>query len=278
MPREPTAQEDGPGQGQGQGQAGARAILRVPEVLVEIARNRAGRSLAELSARLSIPKASLHRLVRTLESGGYLVNDGGVYRIGPRSFHLASLIAPLAPGRSILLAARPELERLAEVTGETVMLGVLSDDRAEIVYVDVIDSSQAIRFTIRIGDRRSLYSVASGKAALAFFAPDALHAYLAGTDFVRFTPHTTSKDDLPARLAAIRRNGSAFDDSGRAPGASAVASPVLDAAGQPTGSISVAGPSDRMAANRPQIEMMVREAGERVSRTSGYEGAYPPQL
>ncbi len=264
-------------EGGGEGQAGARAILRVPEVLIEIASSRSGRSLAELGAQLSIPKASLHRLVRTLESGGYLVHDSGVYRLGPGSFHLAGLIAPLQSGRSLVEGARPELERLADATGETVMLGQLSDDRTEIVYVDVIDSRQPVRFTIPIGDRRPLYSVASGKAALAFFSPDARDDYAETTVFTRFTPNTTTRDELPDLLALVRSGACAFDDSGRAPGASAVASPVFDPAGMPIGAISVAGPCDRIAARQSEIEASVRKAAERISRVLGYGGTYPPQ-
>jgi DNA-binding IclR family transcriptional regulator len=262
----------------GEGQAGARAILRVPEVLIEIASSRSGHSLADLSARLSIPKASLHRLVRTLESGGYLVHDGGVYRLGPARFHLGSLIAPIQLGRSLVEAARPELERLADATGETIMLGSLSEDRTEIVYVDVIDSRQPVRFTISIGDRRALYSVASGKAALAFFSPGALGAYLDGTAFTRFTPSTTSKAELPGLLPQVRAQACAFDDGGRAPGASALASPVFNSEGHLDGAISVAGPTDRIIANRPRIEPLVRKAGERISRALGYDGAYPPEI
>jgi IclR family acetate operon transcriptional repressor len=264
------------GESTGENQAGARAILRVPQVLIEIASSRSGQSLADLSAQLSIPKASLHRIVRTLESGGYLVHDAGIYRLGPNSFHLAGLIVPLAPGRAIPVVARPELERLAEATGETVMLGVLSDDRTEIVYADVIDSKEAVRFTIPVGDRRPLYSVASGKAVLAFLPPDALRAYLGHVAFTAFTPHTTNKEALPGILPAVRASGVAFDDSGRALGASALASPVFDASGKPICAISAAGPTDRIAAQRSHIELVVRKAGERISRVMGYGGAYPP--
>ncbi len=259
-------------------QTGARAILRVPEVLIEIASSRSGKSLAELSAQLNIPKASLHRIVRTLESGAYLVLDDGIYKLGPNSFHLANLIAPMAPGRPILMATRPELERLAGGTGETVMLGLLSDDGSEVMYADVIDSKEAVRFTIPIGDRRELYSVASGKAVLAYLPADALKVYLKNVVFTGFTPHTTKKDELPKLLGTIRSTGIAFDDSGRALGASALASPIFDGSSLPIGAISVAGPTDRIAAQRTSIERQVRKAGERISRLAGYGGAYPPQL
>jgi DNA-binding IclR family transcriptional regulator len=255
---------------------GARAILRVPEVLMEIAGARRGLSLAELDARLSIPKASLHRLLRELGRGGYLVHEAGAYRLGPSSFHLAALVTQAAPARPFPACARPELERLAEATGETVMLGVLSESGAEIIYVDVIDSKAAVRFTIPIGDRRPLHSVASGKAVLAFLPEVARQAYLEGADFTRFTAQTTSKAELPAVLREIGAAGVALDSGGRAAGASALASPVLDAGGLAFGAISVAGPADRIALATPRLGALVLTAGERISRVLGYTGAYPP--
>jgi DNA-binding IclR family transcriptional regulator len=256
---------------------GARAILRVPEVLMEIAGAGRGLSLAELDARLSIPKASLHRLLRELGRGGYLVHEAGAYRLGQSSFHLAALVAQAAPARPFPACARPELERLAEATGETVMLGVLAESGTEISYVDVIDSKAAVRFTLPIGDRRPLHSVASGKAVLAFLPDAARQAYLARADFTPFTAQTTSRDELPAVLRGIRATGVALDCGGRAAGASALASPVLDADGRAFAAISVAGPADRIALAAPRLGPLVLTAGERVSRVLGYRGAYPPE-
>ena len=263
--------QDGPAQ-----DGGARAILRVPEVLMEIAGARRGLSLAELDARLSIPKASLHRLLRELGRGGYLVHEAGAYRLGPSSFHLAGLVTQAGPARPFPGCARPELERLAVATGETVMLGVLSESGAEITYVDVIDSRAAVRFTIPIGDRRPLHSVASGKAVLAFLPGAAVRAYLEQADFTRFTAQTTSKDELPTVLREIAAAGVALDCGGRAAGASALASPVLDADGWAFAAISVAGPADRIALAAPRLAALVLTAGERISRVLGYTGAYPP--
>lgn len=104
------------------------------------------------------------------------------------------------------------------------MLGVLSETTAEVTYVDVIDSKAVVRFTIPIGDRRPLHSVASGKAVLAFLPDEALHAYLEQADFTPFTPftpQTTGKAGLPGVLREIRATGVAFDCGGRAAGASA---------------------------------------------------------
>lgn len=255
--------------------AGPRAILRVPEVLLALAAKREGCSLAELSARLDVPKTSLHRLLHTLVRGGYLTRRADVYVLGAASFHLASVLARAAPSSAFPACARPVMEALASDTRETVLLGALEKRKLEIVYVDVIDSVASVRFTIPVGDRRPLYSAASGKAVLAFLTRGEQAAYLSKTRFTPFTPHTTRKTEMSRVLREIQRTALAFDRDGRVEGASAIASPIFDAEGKVFASVSVAGPTERIEAERESIGARVSEAGERISRLVGFGGAYP---
>lgn len=256
--------------------SGPRAILRVPEVLLALAAKRGGSSLAELSTQLEVPKTSLHRLLHTLERAGYLAHQAGLYMLGPASFHLATLVGKAAPSTAFPACARPVIEWLAQKTHETVLLGVLSDRKTEIVYVDVIDSDASVRFTIPIGDRRPLFSAASGKAVLAFLSRVEQQTYTDNTEFTRFTPDTTKKKELPGLLREVREKAVAFDRNGKVVGASAIASPVFDGDGKVFASVSVAGPTERMETHRLQIEPLVRKAGERISRVLGYGFDYPP--
>jgi DNA-binding IclR family transcriptional regulator len=248
---------------------GPRAILRVPDVLLALASMRGGGSLAELSVQLAVPKTSLHRLLRTLERGGYLAHATGLYSLGPASFRLADLVSKAAPSLTFPACARPVIEWLAHETHETVMLGVLSEQQTEVRYVDVIDSTAPVRFTVPVGDRRPLFSAASGKALLAFLSPEAQKSYLSQTAFMQFTSHTTRKAELPGLLREIRKTAIAVDRSGRVEGATGIASPVFDRDGDLIASVSVAGPTERMDANREHIESLVREAGERISTVLG---------
>lgn len=256
--------------------AGPRAILRVPDVLIAVAGEAEGLSLAALAQQLDLPKTSLHRLVRTLEHGGYLLREGGRYRPGPQSFRLAARIAQAAPAADFPACARPALEWLARESGETVMLMVLSEQGTEIVYVDVIESEAPLRFTLRIGNRRPLYSVASGKLMLAFQPPEVQARYLEQAEFVRFTADTTRREEMPEALRAARRDGVAYDQNGIVDGAAGVAAPAFDRDGAIFCSVSVAGPTERIRANRAAFERMALAAGERISRALGFEGAYPP--
>ncbi|CAN7575412.1 IclR family transcriptional regulator [Phenylobacterium sp. LjRoot219] len=257
-------------------EAGPRAILRVPEVLMAISDKRGGSTLAELSQRLKLPKTSLHRLLHTLEHGGFLIRQAGLYTPGPESFRLARLIAQAAPSQDFPACARPVLEWLAHETGETVTLNALTERGTESIYIDVIESEAPLRFTVRVGNRRPLFSVASGKAMLAFLPADAQARYLEQTEFLEFTAETTHKDAMPAVLRAAREQAVVFDRNGIVDGASGIASPVFGRDGALFCAISVAGPTDRVEAHRPRLERLVLDAGERISRILGFSDEYPP--
>lgn len=257
--------------------AGPRAILRVPEVLIAIAAKRGGVGLADLGQQLKLPKTSLHRLLTTLEHGGYVIRQGGLYTPGPESFRLARLIGQAMPSADFPACARPALEWLAQETGETVMLCILSERKTESIYVDVIESEAPLRFSVRVGNRRPLFSVAAGKAMLAFLPLDQQASYLDQTDFLQFTADTTRKDEMPELLAEVREQAVVLDRNGIVDGASGVASPVFDRDGAVFCAVSIAGPTDRVAAHRARIEQLVLQAGERISRILGFSGAYPPK-
>lgn len=257
-------------------EAGPRAILRVPEVLMAIADKRGGSTLAELSQQLKLPKTSLHRLLHTLEAGGYLIRQAGLYSPGAESFKLARLIGGAAPSQDFPACARPVLEWLAHESGETVTLNVLSERGTETIYVDVIESEAPLRFTVRVGNRRPLFSVAAGKVILAFLPPDQQARYLDQTEFLQFTAETTHKDAMPEVLRQAREQAVVFDRNGIVDGASGIASPVFDRDRAVFCAVAVAGPTDRVEAHRGRLERLVLDAGERISRILGFSEEYPP--
>lgn len=259
-----------------QGADGARAILRVPEVLIAVASEQ-GLSFAQLRDHLGLPKSSLHRLLRTLEQGGYLVERSGAYSLGPSSARLSQSLADALPARDLQSSVRPTLEWMAQESGESVMLAVLTDDREMVAYVDVINSSTPLRVTVPLGQKRPLYAAASGQAILAFLSPEERDRYLMRTDFEQLTPDTLDRDGLSEKLIDVHERGVVFDRNGSFIGASGIASPCFDRSNRVCGAVSVAGPTDRLDPIRERLCQLSLEAGERVSRLLGFTGTYPPR-
>ena len=192
---------------------------------------------SELLDQSPYPKATLYRFVQTLVGQGMLAFDPerNVYALGMRLVRLAhkaweqSSLAPIA---------RPHVDRLAALAGETVHLAQL--DAAQVLYVDKRNAAQPIEMYSSAGKVGPAYCTGVGKAMLAFLPEAELSPILAQQSYHVFTPTTvTSERSLRDELRAIREAGYAFDREEHEPGIICVAVPILSAGSRPLGAISV---------------------------------------
>lgn len=269
---------DGPATSGNAPAEGARAILRVPEVLMAVAAVPGGSGFAQLQERLALPKASLHRLLLTLEKAGYVAREGGLYTLGPATGRLVKRLGGSIELQGLKDRAHPILEWLASSTGESVMLAEPDDERNQVYYADVINSAKQLRFTVPVGHTRPLYAAASGQVILAFLPDELREAYFARTEFQQLTEETITPAALRDRLGSIRREGFAFDKNSSFIGAGSIASACFDAAGNVTCAISVAGPSERLEADLNRLAELILEAGRRMCAILGYRGPFPVKV
>ncbi|MCB2076562.1 MAG: IclR family transcriptional regulator [Novosphingobium sp.] len=234
-----------------------------------------GATLNELSEYLELPRASLHRLLSMLQKAGYLINNAGTYVLGPETYRLARQVEHVGQSSALSRVAIPVINWLAEATGETVVLGVLSKDRAEIIYTNVLVADEPLRCEVPEGVRTPLYSSASGKAVLAFMPESEYDEYVRITKFRKFTEFTDTSEILKDKVPQIRSAG-IVKDRGHLLGAWAIASPIFDSGGDAIGAIAVLGPEARIERVEKQICKSVLEAGRKISLLVGFSGAYPP--
>src|SRR5688572_5089 len=95
-----------------------------------------------------------------IESGYVTRDEAAMYRVGPNLFSLATRVIG---GMKLPALLRPSLARLVEATGETALVGQLAPDADVVVYVDKAESTNPVRYTVPIGERRELYASAMGK-------------------------------------------------------------------------------------------------------------------
>jgi DNA-binding IclR family transcriptional regulator len=164
-----------------------KSAARVLDLLDEIATNGPGTQL-QLSTRLSIPKSSLHALLRTMTDRGWLQTDqtGSIYQLGIHSLVVSS--AYLA-GDPVLARAAAVMEEVALATEETVNLGRLSGD--QIIYTAKRESIHPLRMHSPVGRRLPAYSTALGRAILAERPAD-VRAELVPHDIAPITTHTVT--------------------------------------------------------------------------------------
>jgi IclR family acetate operon transcriptional repressor len=166
--------------------------------------------------------------------------------------------------------ALPVLRGLGERTGETVHLGVL--DGSDVIYIEKIESTHAVRMFSRIGHTMPAYSTGIGKAILAHLSPDEL-AQALPEELEPRTPATiTERVKLVRHLADIRRRGYSTDDVENEDGIRCVGAPVFDHSGRACAGISIAGPESRVTPDQfPELGALVGEAAMSVSRRIGFD-------
>jgi len=256
---------------------GPRSPLRVMQALEELAASRDGLTLTRLSEKLQTPKTSLLNLLRSLEAGSYVTQVNGHYQLGANALRLGALISVrLAPESSISTKLHPLLAEMMEQAEETTLLGVMGDDRRHGVYIDIIESRGAIRFSSLVGTRRPLFCSAFGKTLLAAQPPELIEAYLRETDLVlpnggrRLHP-----EEVRGNLAAIRATGVSASYEEIVEGAGGVSSPVFDRNGNLVAVFSIAAPIARLKARHDRLAVLVHAFGDRASRLLGFTGVYP---
>jgi DNA-binding IclR family transcriptional regulator len=207
-----------------------------------------GASLAEITERTKLPRATAHRLAQALETHRLLVRDQqGRWRPGSRLGELANAAPDV-----LLNAAEPILAQLRDATGESTQLYLRRAD--ERVCVASAERASGLRDTVPVNSVLTMTAGSAAQVLLAWEPPEAVMPLLPRC---KFTART---------LAEIRKRGWAQSVAEREPGVASVSAPVRDRTGRVIAAISVSGPIERLG-TRPgdQHATAVVRAGQRLS-------------
>ena len=224
------------------------------------------RTFSDIAEATGLARSTAHRLLKALEAQGLVSFDAGFgYRLGPRLVRLASAAMRELPLREL---ARPALERLARVTGETAQLFVRSGD--ERLCIDVVESESELRTIVPVGASLPLTAGSAGKVIMAW-APD--RERLLGL-LRPFTARTPAVDRLRRQLAVAHRHGWAESSGEREPGVASVSAPVFGATGTVLAAVSVSGPAQRLGPRpgrqyAPAVVAAARDVEEAVGASLG---------
>jgi DNA-binding IclR family transcriptional regulator len=227
-------------------------------------------SIGEMSERLDMDKATVHRLVNTVKASGFVVQN-------PDNKKYSNSLKLLAMGNRVMgklgvkQIARPYMEELSEKTGETVNLGTVVDNR--IIYIDKLLSNSTIKVDLGVGVTVPVYCSGLGKAILAFTPEQELEEIMKSLSFERYTDNTiTDRKRLLEEFAKIRQDGFAVDDEEYIGGLVCFGAPIFDFDGVPVAAVSISCPKYRYD---PEKHLglytgMVADAGRNISKMMGY--------
>lgn len=147
----------------------SQSLRKALHILRVIAYGPGGLTIRELAEQTGMTRSSVHRLLAALAEEGFLVQDQDTkeYRLGPEMFALCTVLQQSNP---FITLARPVLRRLAAASGETAFLSLYQN--GHIVFVDKVESTASVRFSINIGDRAVLHAGSAGKAVMLLLPDD----------------------------------------------------------------------------------------------------------
>ena len=225
----------------------AQTTFRIIEALQTLD----GATVSVLADHLDLAKSSAHNYLRTLEYEGYLVKREDEYEVGLRFLDLGAYARTREPLYSV---AKPELETLAEQTGEHANL--LVEEHGLGVFLLRKQGEHAVSIDSHVGQNIHLHTTALGKTILAYLSEERRDAILDQHGLAARTPQTiTNRDALETELVEIRQEGVAHDREERIKGLRCVAVPLHDDE-QITGAVSVSGPVSRMDKTRIKEDIL----------------------
>ncbi len=244
--------------------AAANALFDTMELLADSARPL---GVTEIARALGLSKARAHRNLRALLARGYARQNAetGRYSAGVKLVMLGEAVREQF---SVGTAARPEMIRLRDATGQAVTTATPLD--GALTVVELVQGRTVVEFGIRPGTRLAFHASAHGRVALAF-GPSDLRERVLASPLPSWTPHTTTDPHiLRDQVEAVCRQGWATADSQVLVGVNALAAPILDHARTWCGSIALVGSSQFIPAQPDPAQVMeVTDAARRVSQHLG---------
>ncbi|MDP1691112.1 MAG: IclR family transcriptional regulator [Burkholderiaceae bacterium] len=239
----------------------SRSPIRSLEVLDVFRIARQPLSLSEIARLSRLPVSTCHGVMRALEYHGFL------YFLSPREAYptrrLWDMASAIEANDPIAQHLAPALQALRDETGETVILGTRQRDR--VVYLQVIESTQSIRYSSRVGEHKPLHSSAIGKCLLGTMPRAELDAWLATHRLERVTDATcTDANALRSDLDAGRGRGWYVTRGENVADVMALAAPLQ--LGSLTLAIAVAGPIHRMARTQSGVASQLLACAQRIGQ------------
>ena len=244
-----------------------QSLDRATAILRALASGPRRLGVSELAERLKLARPTVHGLLQTLQSHGFVEQDpySDKYQLGPGLLQLGYSYLDLNELRSRSIA---HADNLAKRTGAAVRVGVMHG--LSVVVVHHVFRPDSAFGVLEVGLQLPLHATALGKAILAFSPGQVLEDVLA-EPLPRLTKQTVNATDLRKELVAVRDSGVATERDEAVLGESSVAAPIFDHGGQAVGGIAVVDATERIFPRglARGLATAVGEAARGVSRELG---------
>jgi IclR family KDG regulon transcriptional repressor len=218
-----------------------RSALHSGLDVLELLSRRSPLNLTEISDGLGRSKSGMHAILNTLRERSFVEREaGGRYRLGTRAWEMGQASFSF----EIRQIAKPHLEKLAQRTGEGVILGVL--DGFDVVYLSVFQGNHPVRVDVQLGERQPANLTSTGVALLAALDDDRITALMPEVFKVRNEKSIRSREELWQAIKLARASGVGLMKGGWHIDVGGVAQCVRNGQGNVVAAICVSAPLYRV--------------------------------
>ncbi|MBL0420636.1 IclR family transcriptional regulator [Ramlibacter sp. AW1] len=255
-------------------------LARGLQLLTCFSRNEPQLTGAELARRLDLPRASVFRLLQTLEQTGYVerVPDSASYRL---AIGVLRLGFEYLASMELTEMGRPIIEQLRTDTGYSAHLVVR--DGQHVVFVSKAAGANAQFHSIQVGARLPAHATVLGRLLLSGLSMAELATLYPEEPLAQYTPRTpTTLAELKSLIDADRERGYAISQGGYETGITTVAAPVFNDRHEVVAAISITVPAQQIPAERtailvPQVMQAAANLSQLLSHIPHVSGSAAPR-
>lgn len=215
----------------------------------------------EIANRLSLSKATVHRILQTLEKSEMVIREPVTrkYYLGPTFFSISSSLWVAHQG--LVAVAFDEMWQLREITGESVALQIRSG--LQRILLEELESRQSYRYSLGRDYSAPLYTGSGGVVMLAQMSKSELDSLLSSLQIIKTGPGAVKgKKELIGEVNKAQEKGYALSTETAQVGTAGISVPVNNYF-YPV-ALSVFGPKNRLENMILHIEE-IKERGVRIS-------------
>ncbi|WP_029007508.1 IclR family transcriptional regulator [Azospirillum halopraeferens] len=240
----------------------ARGIDRVIAILDYLHQRRGPVRIADIARDTGTPRSTIYEIVNRLVDAHWLEprdGDGTVF-FGPAMHFYGSAYLE---GGDRIRAARGEVKRLVEQTGETAQYCTLEGDKYTVVLNE--PGSRTFRISSDVGVKVPIPWTASGRLLVDHLALEEVKAFIPPDDFVLPDGRVTAPEDFVAEVARAKSAGYARTTGLVDRFTTCLAAPVRDVGGRCVATICLVVPADTGEDDLAAMIEALRASGRRLS-------------
>ena len=219
-----------------------QSFARGLEVLRSFGTAAPAQTLSQAADRVGLTRAGARRILLTLQTLGYVEQDGRLFRLTPKVMELGFAYLGSQPWWHL---AQPLMEDLTLELKESTSAAVLDGD--EVVYVLRVPVKRIMSINLGVGSRLPAWCTSMGRVLLAALPHDEVVPRLRSVRLAALTPKTvTDPDRLLKTLAQVRRQGWALVNEELELGLMSLAVPIPNRSGRVVAALNVS--------SKPQLQ------------------------